>query len=73
MGRRDRNNGRTNSKSAARYRRCGNTGWSVLTEAVKTFGPAAIIEELSKNYSNDRQVLGGSQESAAHFKYKQRK
>ena len=26
----------------------GNTGWSVLTEAVKMFGPAAITQEFSK-------------------------
>ena len=40
---------RTNNRAAAR---CGggggDTGWSVLTEAVKMFGPAAITQELSK-------------------------
>ena len=48
----------------------GNIGWSALTEAVKVFGPAAITQEFSKNYSNGRQMLGGSQQSARRLKYK---
>ena len=47
-----------------------NTRWSALTEAMKMFGPAAITQEFSKNYSNGRQMLGGIQKSARHLKYK---
>ena len=42
----------------------GNRGWSALTEALKMFGPEAITQEFSKNYSNGRQILVGSQQSA---------
>ena len=53
-----------------KYSGGGDTGWLALTEAVKCFGPAAITQEFSKNYSNGRHMLGGSQQSAQRLKYK---
>ena len=48
MRRRDRNNGSTNRRAAARCGWGGTTRWSALTEAVNMFGPAAITQEFSK-------------------------
>ena len=45
MGRRNSNNGSTNSRAAARCAG-GDTGLSALTEAMKMFGPAAITQEF---------------------------
>ena len=48
----------------------GDTGWSALMEAVKMFGPAAITQDFYKNYSNGRQMSGGSRKSSPRLKYK---
>ena len=64
--------GTTESPTAGRKQGAGrgSTGWSALTEVVKMFGLAAIPQEFSKNFYNDRKMLGGSQQSAPHLKYK---
>ena len=45
----------------------GNTGWSVLTEAVKMFGPAAITQEFSKKLLKWQADVGGESKKCATF------
>ena len=45
-----------------------NTGWSALTEAVKMFGPALIIQEFSKNILKWQADVGGESTKCATFK-----
>ena len=46
----------------------GNIGWSVLTEAVKMFGPAAITQEFSKKLLKWQADVGGESTRCAKFK-----
>ena len=50
-----------------------NTEWSALMEAVKILGQQVSHRSSIKNYSNGRQMLGGSQQSAPRLKYKRRR
>ena len=67
MGRRDMNNGNTNSRGeqgAGGW----DTGWSALTEAMKMFGLAAITQEFSEELLKWQADFGGKSTKCATFK-----
>ena len=45
-----------------------STGWSVLTEAVKIFGPAVTTQEFSKKLLKWQADVGGDSTKCATFK-----